>query len=173
MGRYRETTQSSSWARSRKTPRQTVGSSSMNVVIADIRGSSRSNLGSLRLLTTCSRAGHCARQEPRNDPARSWNRCWRLCPRTKFDDLSRLGLIGTHERFPKALRYAKLNQLCHDPLLGPVSLGGQDHNQAPNPLETRNSMNENQTQSSQWTSSFKPERQQCRVVVPQFFLCPS
>src|ERR1700722_7028868 len=122
MGRYRETTQSSSWARSRKTPRQTVGSSSMNVVIADIRGSSRSNLGSLRLLTTCSRAGHCARQEPRNDPARSWNRCWRVCPRTKFDDLSRLGLIGTHERFPKALRYAKLNQLCHDPLPLSVSL---------------------------------------------------
>src|ERR1700746_3093700 len=42
----------------------------MNVVIADIIGSSRSNLGSLR-------------------HARKWNRCWRLCPRTKFHDLSR------------------------------------------------------------------------------------
>jgi hypothetical protein len=32
----------------------------MNVVIADITGSSWSNLGSLRLLTACSRAGYCA-----------------------------------------------------------------------------------------------------------------
>jgi hypothetical protein len=41
-------------------------------------------------------------------------------------------LIGTHEPFPKALRYVKLNHLFHDPLLDRVSLGGQGHNQAPN-----------------------------------------
>jgi hypothetical protein len=29
----------------------------------------------------------------------------------KVDELSRLGLIGTHERFPEAFRYVKLNHL--------------------------------------------------------------
>jgi hypothetical protein len=33
-----------------------------------------------------------------------------------------LGLTGTHERIPKALRYVKLNHLCHDPLLDRVNL---------------------------------------------------
>ncbi len=61
-------------------------------------------------------------------------RCWRLCPRTKFDDLSWLGLIGTDEAFPKALRYVKLNHLFHGPLLNPVSLCGKGHNQAPNSI---------------------------------------
>jgi hypothetical protein len=41
----------------------------------------------------------------------------------------RLGLSGTHERFPKALRYVKLNHLCHDPLLDRVNLCGRGSKQ--------------------------------------------
>src|ERR1700758_2617643 len=112
MGRYRDTTQSSSWARSPETTQQTVGSPSMKVGIVDITVSSRSNLGSVRLLTTRSGVGHRAWDAPRNGPARRWSRCLRLYPRTKFDNPSRLGLIAAREHFLKALRYVKLNYLC-------------------------------------------------------------
>ena len=51
----------------------------------------------------------------------------------KFDDLSRLRLVGTHECLPKAFWYVKLNHLFYNPLLDPVSLD-VGRIQAPNPI---------------------------------------
>ena len=37
------------------------------------------------------------------------------------------------KRIPKALRYVKLNDVCHDPLVDRVNLCGRGRNQVPNP----------------------------------------